>query len=691
MPNSNEERDFFDVGKLRFPGRFDPNLLQNIDDAGDGFPGLQKAIRNWVDAHYNPENWDEYHVATAAEFTTVLNEITNDNKSGIINITAAFQFNHTINAPNSGIIIQGKGTAFDMTVTTTSGLIVTNVMSLTIRDLSIDASSLIFGNCININETNGNRILIDNINITGNNVGYGVYIQSENVYVTRSKFEDLDRGIYFYQCFQGGAMFNWCEDCDDGGIYLELSGKHRIAFNFVNNCTGYGICDVSAFYGSTIIGNCVENAGSDGIYSHNSQFAVIEGNRVYNSGGHGIHAHYCTKCTITGNTIDQSTTNGIHSTSQAASIVGNTCCDNGGSGIINLATKTIIKSNVCNTNINGNYGIGNSGNYCIISGNNCHDNQGITACGIYNTGLQCILVGNHCYNNVYDGISNNNGTGCIFIGNICLSNDHYGLYNNASYCTISSNYLQSNNIAGIYVTSSAHSTIIGNNCYDNIIDTASNGGGLLVIGCSNCIIDGNRSSDNTNGGAGTGYGIFIDATSANCELGNNLCTGNDVNYSIADASNTIGSKRFIPFEKWVTDNETNVNVNEVYDSTKRQIVLDIDATGAAASIDIWCQFIIPSEFHEFPNLSNDLIISAIQDAGADIDATITINFYDDAGTDSDDDSVVGTSLTGAWADYDVAIDAGTFAKGDKVIVKITLSLPDADDAVRIAIPIIRYY
>ena len=48
MPSDNYERDFDDVGKLRFPGRWDPRLLQNIDDAGDGYPGLQKAVRNWV-------------------------------------------------------------------------------------------------------------------------------------------------------------------------------------------------------------------------------------------------------------------------------------------------------------------------------------------------------------------------------------------------------------------------------------------------------------------------------------------------------------------------------------------------------------------------------------------------------------------------------------------------------------------
>ena len=45
MTTTDKDRDFEDINaKLRFNGRFDPRLLQNKDDVGDGFPGLQKAI-----------------------------------------------------------------------------------------------------------------------------------------------------------------------------------------------------------------------------------------------------------------------------------------------------------------------------------------------------------------------------------------------------------------------------------------------------------------------------------------------------------------------------------------------------------------------------------------------------------------------------------------------------------------------
>ncbi len=46
MPNSQTERDYDDQGALKRPGRLDFNTLNNKDDVGDGFPGVQKCIRN---------------------------------------------------------------------------------------------------------------------------------------------------------------------------------------------------------------------------------------------------------------------------------------------------------------------------------------------------------------------------------------------------------------------------------------------------------------------------------------------------------------------------------------------------------------------------------------------------------------------------------------------------------------------
>lgn len=49
MTTDEYERDFESpLLRQRFPGRFDPRLLNNVSDAGDGSPGLQKAFRNYL-------------------------------------------------------------------------------------------------------------------------------------------------------------------------------------------------------------------------------------------------------------------------------------------------------------------------------------------------------------------------------------------------------------------------------------------------------------------------------------------------------------------------------------------------------------------------------------------------------------------------------------------------------------------
>jgi len=57
MVTNDKERDFEEINtRLRFQGRFDPRLLNNVNDAGDGFPGLQKLLRNWV------QYWVKYYL-----------------------------------------------------------------------------------------------------------------------------------------------------------------------------------------------------------------------------------------------------------------------------------------------------------------------------------------------------------------------------------------------------------------------------------------------------------------------------------------------------------------------------------------------------------------------------------------------------------------------------------------------------
>ncbi len=150
---------------------------------------------------------------------------------------------------------------------------------------------------------------------------------------------------------------------------------------------------------------------------------------------------------------------------------------------------------------------------------------------------------------------------------------------------------------------------------------------------------------------------------------------------------------YLPFEDFVTGTLTNCTVTKVFNAAEDELAFDIDNTGGGAgSAEIYFQFRIPVDFKEFPDTSDDITIRAIQDGGADIDATITIDFLDNAGTDADDDSVAATTLTNAWATYDCATVTGdgTWAAGDAVNVLITVALTDNDDDVQIIYPKVLY-
>ena len=48
MPSSDKERDFTAFAESNYPGMTIPEMFNNNEDAGDGHPGMQRAIRNWV-------------------------------------------------------------------------------------------------------------------------------------------------------------------------------------------------------------------------------------------------------------------------------------------------------------------------------------------------------------------------------------------------------------------------------------------------------------------------------------------------------------------------------------------------------------------------------------------------------------------------------------------------------------------
>lgn len=147
------------------------------------------------------------------------------------------------------------------------------------------------------------------------------------------------------------------------------------------------------------------------------------------------------------------------------------------------------------------------------------------------------------------------------------------------------------------------------------------------------------------------------------------------------------------FEFIEIENEVNVNATPAYDATAHEIIIDVDNTGVGAgSCDVYFQFVIPSDFKEFEGGvgNDDIIIRAIQDAGATINCTMNVEFYEGGAAIDRSNYGAARPLTGSYANYGCDITGGTYNPGDRVRVKATLSLPDTDDALMLNIPLIPY-
>jgi len=86
MGSSLYERDFGAFSGLKRENRIDFLLFQNVDNAGDGYPGLQKAIRNWV-KHYLKDGLMEDQIDMNSNDIVNINDIEASNISITGNIT----------------------------------------------------------------------------------------------------------------------------------------------------------------------------------------------------------------------------------------------------------------------------------------------------------------------------------------------------------------------------------------------------------------------------------------------------------------------------------------------------------------------------------------------------------------------------------------------------------------------------
>jgi hypothetical protein len=200
----------------------------------------------------------EYLVSSESEITDALDAI--GTGYGIITITNNITLTGTIDINGSGnYIIQGVGSIIKC-ASNQKAFNITNADSLTIQNIKIDTSEVVTANLniIRINEINDNPIYIKNVHIIGdsNTIGRGIYLLSDNVWVSECNFYNLAYAIWQNGGKKAHIYDNVINNVGTGGI--RLTGiSNFIDGNLITNTGLYGIWTESTSSYSSICNNII--------------------------------------------------------------------------------------------------------------------------------------------------------------------------------------------------------------------------------------------------------------------------------------------------------------------------------------------------------------------------------------------------------------------------------------------------
>lgn len=313
------------------------------------------------------------------------------------------------------------------------------------------------------------------------------------------------------------------------------TNDNLIGWNTIRN-TPLDSIFVTASLGSTatavvghrnkVVGNTVTGCGDAGIESGVGMIGnIIEGNTVDGSDGPNILVRDNDGCQIIGNLCTGNTTEGAGNygggiavldqtdVSRDISIVGNTCRDNTGAGIMLGPDSTLV------------------GRDFLVSGNRCRDNGGP---GIY--AWRC--------------------PGTAITGNLCAFNGSHGIYvrpvsaTGEGNMTVTGNTCDGNTGHGIRVDGQ-YVVVVGNRCFNSSGTAQTHGIGLATSQANYVtvmanVLEGNATAAISDDAAGIGHTIFnnkghdnnrvfesgafsLDVTS-NLNVGNNLAIVGNVGF-----------------------------------------------------------------------------------------------------------------------------------------------------------------
>ncbi len=307
----------------------------NGTDGTDGQDGI-----NGLDGINAPG----YYCNSGIEVQQALDSIGSSSGTIIINVSIVLNAPIQING-GGNYVIQGTGTTIDCGDDRTA-FNITNVETCTIRDLKIDATDIsATTEALLIKDTNNNPVYIQNVQINGADLGNGIMVDSDNVWIQNCYLTDFETGIYMnenseschifensiqsmaeygilvkdskYNSLIGNRIKNTSADIGlASGIYLDHAGYNTLSDNVIDGVNSYSSSAYGIFldssYNNILSGNGIYkvHAGDQafGIMVYSSGYSTLNGNVIADihadNQAHGIRmAYVSSRSTLSGNLV----------------------------------------------------------------------------------------------------------------------------------------------------------------------------------------------------------------------------------------------------------------------------------------------------------------------------------------------------------------------------------------------------
>jgi hypothetical protein len=495
MTSGTGVRDFNDFLNHPWPGKIFPELFNDVEDAGDGWPGLQACLHTWTKDYLHSGGMETgidmatHDISGATKVSADTGMFQELKGFSDIGMQDSLDFRDTYHVKG---VDQLTGANVDFT-----NAKITNLQ----RDID-------FGGTYDIKqaaEITGSLVKVG----TSNGLTVGTVTPSTDNW-SHIPSIDQDLGLDDTPNFSGAAFSDDVDmnenkitnlDCIDDTVYVcSTEAQITAAISAIGSGGGTIIIKAGTYNLSATINL---NGGGGYVIQGQGKDTVIKPP----ASAHGITITSCSSCVIRDLAIDTSNIGssnsyrGIYSFNQTQITIDNvliygTSYDGGG---IYLGTGNNCKVVNCELYQLFGLGIWVAGENCIISNNIVRDLAGSSnVYGIYVSDTYCTITGN-----VIETITASSGPA-------------YGIYlgSSAEGCTITGNSIVALDGASIAVgiNINPQNTTTTGNYVRNIQGGTGEGIGILTSGSSNVVVGNIITNIGTDTSTADAYGIYIDAS-----------------------------------------------------------------------------------------------------------------------------------------------------------------------------------